>query len=148
MSVVLYRQLRFLWLGLLVCLFLLLRIRLLGQRGGVSFGSRGGGVSLVLCEGSSVVCGGIIHGSDGKRFCCKLANECQVESHKALEVLYQDGALYIRAARMDQARAKLRSYWSIKFREILLWRNSSGFIRRLMFGLRTSILCRNNTSSR
>jgi hypothetical protein len=47
-----------------------------GSTGGVSFGSRGEGVSLVLCEGSSVVCGGIIRGSDGKRFCCKSANEC------------------------------------------------------------------------
>jgi hypothetical protein len=32
-----------------------------------------------------------------------------------------------------------RSYWLIEFREILLWRNSSGFVRRLMFGSRTSI---------
>jgi hypothetical protein len=77
-----------------------------GSPGGGSFGSRGGGVSLVLCEGSSVVCGGIIRGSDEKRFCCKWANKCQVESHKASKVLYQDGALYIRAARADQARAK------------------------------------------
>jgi hypothetical protein len=55
-----------------------------------------------------LLCGGIIRGSDGKRFCCKSANECQVESHKASKVLYQDeaGALYIRAARADQARAK------------------------------------------
>jgi hypothetical protein len=63
-------------------------------------------VSLVLCEGSSVVCGGIIRGSDGNRFCCKSGNGCQVESHKSSKVLCQDGALYTRAARADQARAK------------------------------------------
>jgi hypothetical protein len=63
-------------------------------------------VSLFHCQGSSVVCAGIIRGSDGNPFCCKSAEECQVEAHRSSKVTYKNGALYIRAVRSDQSRFK------------------------------------------
>ena len=51
----------------------------LGQRGGVKLGSTTG---LVYVGESVEICGGVIHSSDRRRFCCKSIGRCTTKGHK------------------------------------------------------------------
>jgi hypothetical protein len=74
--------------------------------GGVSLGSRVGGVKLLLCELVADVCGGFIRGPDDNRFCSKSHMSCTAENHKGNRASLKVDTMYIRSGKHDQVRVK------------------------------------------
>jgi hypothetical protein len=77
-----------------------------GSTGGVSLGSRVGGVKLLFCESAASLCGGEIRGSEGNRFCSRSKDACLTEVHKVKKVALAADVFYIRAGKQDQVRLK------------------------------------------
>jgi hypothetical protein len=56
----------------------------------------------MFCVEVDDYCGGVIKGSGNERFCGRLSNACNVQSHKTQKVVLRGNRLYIRAPRGDQ----------------------------------------------